>query len=151
MEGILKAEKFGASSIQEIVHEQKPWTYEFMPHNEISEDCLYLNIWTAAQSFLERGPVFFYIHGGAFSGGSAAVPIYDGEGPAQKGLVVVTANYRVGVPGFLAHPGLTRESRHGVSGNYGLFDQLAALRWVQENIEAFGCDPGCITIAGQSA
>jgi para-nitrobenzyl esterase len=122
-----------------------------MTHNEISEDCLFLNVWTAAKSPSERRPVFFYIYGGGFSEGSAAVPVYDGEGLAKKGLVVVTANYRLGILGFLAHPELSKESSSKTSGNYGLLDQIAALRWVRENIAAFGGDPQRVTIAGQSA
>ncbi len=149
--GVHKADAFGSSCIQTIVAEQKPWTYEFMTHNEISEDCLTLNVWTAAQSPKERRPVFVYIYGGAFTGGSGAVPVYDGEGLATKGLVVVVPNYRVGVLGFLAHPELSRESSAGVSGNYGLLDQMAALQWVRANIAAFGGDPNRVTIAGQSA
>jgi para-nitrobenzyl esterase len=149
--GIRAADKFGASCIQNIVTERKPWTYEFMTHGEISEDCLTLNVWTGAKSSSERRPVFFYIYGGAFSEGSGAVPIYDGEGLAKNGLVVVVANYRLGVLGFLAHPELSMESDARVSGNYGQLDQIAALRWVQANIAAFGGDPGRVTIAGQSA
>jgi para-nitrobenzyl esterase len=149
--GVRKADKFGASCMQSIVQERKPWTYEFMTHGEISEDCLSLNVWTGAKSARERRPVFFYIYGGGFTEGSGAVPVYDGEGLAKKGLVVVTANYRVGVLGFLAHPELSQESSSKVSGNYGLFDQLAALRWVRDNIAAFGGDPNRVTIAGQSA
>jgi len=150
-QGVRKAESFGASCMQSIVPERKPWTYEFMAHNEISEDCLSLNVWTGASSSRERRPVFFYIYGGGFNEGSTAVPVYDGEGLAKKGVVVVTANYRVGVLGFLAHPELSKESGAGVSGNYGLFDQIAALKWVHDNIAAFGGDPNRVTIAGQSA
>jgi para-nitrobenzyl esterase len=150
-QGVLKADKFGASCIQSIVQERKPWTYEFMTHGEISENCLSLNVWTGAKSSSERRPVFFYIYGGGFSEGSGAVPVYDGEGLAKKGLVVVTANYRVGVLGFLAHPELTKEESAKFSGNYGLLDQIAALRWVRDNIAAFGGDPNRVTIAGQSA
>jgi len=142
---------FGASCIQSIVPERKPWTHEFMTHGEISEDCLTLNVWTGAKSSSERRPVFFYIYGGGFSEGSGAVPVYDGEGLAKKGLVVVTANYRIGVLGFLAHPELSKESGSNASGNYGLLDQLAVLQWVQKNITAFGGDPKRVTIAGQSA
>ena len=149
--GVRRADAFGASCIQAIVPERKPWTYEFMTHGEISEDCLFLNVWTAAKSAKERRPVFVYLYGGGFNEGSGAVPVYDGEGLAGKGLVVVTFNYRVGVLGFLAHPELTKERSPAASGNYGLRDQLAALRWVQQNIAAFGGDPGCVTIAGQSA
>jgi carboxylesterase type B len=150
-QGVRKAESFGASCMQSIVPERKPWTYEFMAHNEISEDCLTLNVWTGASSARDRRPVFFYIYGGGFNEGSAAVPVYDGEGLAKKGIVVVTANYRVGVLGFLAHPELSKESRDKVSGNYGLLDQVAALKWVHDNISAFGGDPNRVTIAGQSA
>jgi para-nitrobenzyl esterase len=149
--GVLKADKFSASCIQTIVQERKPWTYEFMAHNEIGEDCLYLNVWTPAKSASEKRPVFVYIYGGGFSEGSAAVPVYDGEGLASKGLVVVTFNYRVGILGFFNHPELSAESEHHSSGNYGLLDQVAALQWIHENIAAFGGDPNRVTIAGQSA
>jgi para-nitrobenzyl esterase len=149
--GVRAATAFGPSCIQSIVPERKPWTYEFMAHNDISEDCLHLNVWTAAKASNEKRPVFVYIYGGGFTEGSTAVPVYDGEGLAKKGLVVVTANYRVGVLGFLTHPELSKESPDKVSGNYGLLDQIAALRWVRDNIAAFGGDPNCVTIAGQSA
>jgi para-nitrobenzyl esterase len=122
----------------------------FLPEPE-SEDCLYLNIWTAANSTGERLPVIVWFHGGAYYMGSGALPIFDGEALARKAVVIVTVNYRLGRLGFLAHPDLTRESGHGASGNYGLMDQLAALRWVQTNIAAFGGDPGCVTMCGQSA
>ena len=150
-QGVRKADAFGASCMQSIVQERKPWTYEFMAHNEISEDCLTLNVWTGASSARERRPVYFYIYGGGFNEGSTAVPVYDGEGLAEKGVVVVTANYRVGVLGVLAHPELSKESGSGVSGNYGLLDQIAALTWIRDNIAAFGGDPNQVTIAGQSA
>lgn len=149
--GVRRADRFGASCPQNIVEERKPWTYEFMAHNETSEDCLYLNVWTPAKSAAEKLPVFVWIYGGGFVEGSSAVPVYDGAGLASKGLVVVTVNYRVGVIGFLAHPDLTRESDRNSSGNYGLLDQLAALEWVKRNIAAFGGDPNRVTIAGQSA
>jgi para-nitrobenzyl esterase len=149
--GVRRAASFGASCIQTIVSERKPWTYEFMTHGEISEDCLFLNVWTAASSAKERRPVFVYIYGGGFNEGSGAVPAYDGEEMAKKGLVFVSFNYRVGVLGFLAHPELSKEQAPGASGNYGLLDQIAALRWVQQNIAAFGGDPRRVTIAGQSA
>jgi para-nitrobenzyl esterase len=150
-EGMRKADKFSASPIQNIRDSNPPWTYEFMTHNEISEDCLYLNVWTPARTSGEKLPVFVYVYGGAFTGGSGQVPLYDGEGLAGKGLVVVTFNYRVGILGFFTHPELTRESGHNTSGNYGLMDQLAAIQWVHNNIAAFGGDPNCVTIAGQSA
>ena len=150
-QGVRQADKFSASCIQNIVAERKPWTYELMTHGDISEDCLYLNVWTPAKSPAEKRPVFVYLYGGGFSEGSAAVPVYDGEGLAKKGLVMVTINYRVGVLGFLALPELTSESDHRASGNYGLLDQIAALQWVHENIARFGGDPSRVTLAGQSA
>jgi para-nitrobenzyl esterase len=149
--GVRRAEAFGPSCIQQIVQERKPWTYEFMTHGEISEDCLFVNIWTPAKSPSERRPVLVYIYGGANTEGSGMVPVYDGEGLASKGLVVVNFNYRVGVLGFLAHPELSKEASYHASGNYGLLDQIAAVKWVRENIAGFGGDPERITIAGQSA
>ena len=150
-QGVRKADRFGASCIQNIVEVLKPWTYEFMTHNEIGEDCLFLNVWTGAKAAGEKRPVFVYIYGGGFNSGSGPVPVYDGEGLAGKGLVMVSMNYRVGVLGFLAHPELTRESGKQASGNYGMLDQIAALKWVKENIARFGGDPARVTIAGQSA
>ena len=117
-----------------------------------SEDCLYLNIWTPADA--EPGaklPVLFWIHGGAFMHGCGTEKEFDGEGCAKKGVVLVTINYRVNVFGFFAHPDLERENPQGVSGNYGILDQIFALKWVRENIAAFGGDPDNITLAGQSA
>ena len=149
--GVRKGDAFSPSCIQTIVTEKKPWTYEFMAHGEVSEDCLYLNVWTPAASPSARRPVFVYIYGGGNVEGSGSVPVYDGEGLAAKGLVVVTFNYRVGVLGFLGHPDLSRESSYHASGNYGLLDQIAAVRWVHANIAAFGGDPDRITVAGQSA
>jgi para-nitrobenzyl esterase len=146
---VRKAGKFSTSCMQHIVEERKPWTHEFMAHNDIGEDCLYLNVWTPAKASGDRLPVYFWIHGGGYVEGSTAVPAYDGENLARLGVIVVTINYRLGVFGFLAHPELTRESGH--SGNYGLLDQLAALQWVQKNIAAFGGDPTRVTISGQSA
>jgi len=128
------------------------WSKEFMaPESPLSEDCLYLNVWTTAKTDREKLPVMVWIHGGAFTGGSGTVPLYNGEGMARKGVVFVTINYRLGIFGFLAHPDLSAESELGVSGNYGILDQIAALRWVQENIAAFGGDASNVTIAGQSA
>src|ERR1700688_2501540 len=106
-----------------------------------SEDCLYLNVWTAAKSPSERRPVMLWIHGGGFTRGSGATPTYDGENFADKGIVLVTINYRLGALGFLAHPDLSAESAHHSSGNYGLLDQIAALEWVKKNITLFGGDP----------
>jgi para-nitrobenzyl esterase len=117
----------------------------------VSEDCLYLNIWTPVRKAGERLPVVVWIHGGGYTNGSAAMPLYWGDRLAQKGVIVVTIAYRLGPLGFLAHPELTSESRHHSSGNYGLMDQIAALEWVKRNIAAFGGDPNRVTIAGQSS
>lgn len=117
-----------------------------------SEDCLYLNVWTPARSGRERLPVMVWIHGGGFITGSGSLPASHGSNlSAQEDVVVVSFNYRLGAFGFLAHPALSAESAHGVSGNYGLLDQQAALRWVRRNIAAFGGDPRRVTIFGQSA
>lgn len=115
-----------------------------------SEDCLYLNVWTPAKSDKDRLTVMVWVHGGGFRDGTGAMPLYDGEQFARKGVVLVTINYRLGVIGFLAHPELSRESGHG-SGNYGLMDGIAALEWVKRNIAAFGGDPAKVTLFGQSA
>jgi para-nitrobenzyl esterase len=117
----------------------------------VSEDCLYLNIWTPARSARERLPVLVWIYGGGWINGSSSMPLYWGDLLARKGVIVVTIAYRVGPLGFLALPELTRESPHQSSGNYGLMDQIAALEWVRRNIAAFGGDPRRVTIAGQSA
>ena len=122
-----------------------------LPSSE-SEDCLYLNVWTPARSRSERLPVMVWIHGGGFITGSGSLPAGNGENLSRReNVVVVSLNYRLGVFGFLAHPELSAESAHGVSGNYGLLDQQAALRWVRRNIAAFGGDPRRVTIFGQSA
>jgi para-nitrobenzyl esterase len=117
----------------------------------VSEDCLYLNIWTPAQRTRANLPVMVFIPGGGFTNGSASMPLYWGDRLALKGVIVVTVAYRLGPFGFLALPELTRESAHASSGNYGFMDQIAALRWVQRNIRAFGGDPARVTIIGQSA
>lgn len=115
-----------------------------------SEDCLYLNVYTPTRRSLRKRPVMVWIHGGGFTIGSGA--FYDGGVLAAKGdVVVVNFNYRLGAFGYFAHPDLAKESPHGLSGNYGLLDQQAALRWVRENIAAFGGDPGNVTIFGESA
>src|SRR6202030_3657841 len=119
--------------------------------NGMSEDCLYLNIWTPAKSGSAKLPVLVYFFGGGFIAGDGSEPRYDGESLAAKGIVTVTVNYRLGVFGFLAHPDLSKESPHHASGNYGLMDQTEALRWVHKNISAFGGNPDNITIAGESA
>ena len=116
---------------------------------EMSEDCLYLNVYTTAASARDRRPVMVWIHGGAYTSGAGA--IYEGEELARKGVVFVSINYRLGVFGFLAHPELTKESPSHSSGNYAFLDQIAALKWVQRNIAAFGGDPSRVTIFGESA
>lgn len=123
----------------------------FGAHETCSEDCLYVNIWTPAQSPDERLPVLFYIHGGGFSQGYSYDITVDGDSFALKGCILVTVEYRLGMFGFLAHPELSAENDRKVSGNYGLLDQAAALAWVHRNIAAFGGDPENVTIFGQSA
>jgi para-nitrobenzyl esterase len=149
--GVLKADHFSKNCVQPLVRNFLPWTPEYMLRNGVSEDCLYLNVWASAQPHARPLPVYVYIYGGAFTGGAGDVSIYNGEHLAGRGIIVITFNYRVGALGFLADPELTRESPHHSSGNYGLLDQLAALRWVQQNIAAFGGDPNRVTIGGQSA
>ena len=116
-----------------------------------SEDCLYLNIWTPAEPAEKPLPVMVWIYGGALENGSASTPLYAGDGFARRGVILVTLNYRLGVLGFLALNALSKESAAGVSGNYGLLDQIAALQWVQRNIGAFGGDAQRVTIFGQSS
>ncbi len=116
----------------------------------VSEDCLYLNVWTAAQNAAEKRPVMVWIHGGAFVGGMTGTPMFDGTKLAQKGVVLVSIAYRLGVLGFMAHPELSRESGKG-SGTYGIQDMIAGLQWVKNNIAQFGGDPSCVTIFGESA
>ncbi|PZX17219.1 para-nitrobenzyl esterase [Breznakibacter xylanolyticus] len=121
------------------------------PASGRSEDCLYLNVWTPAKSAKEKLPVMVWIYGGGFSFGSTSDPVHNGEHLARKGVVLVSIAYRVGQLGFLAHPELSAESAEGISGNYGLLDQIAALKWVRNNIAAFGGDPNRVTIFGESA
>ncbi len=121
------------------------------PTLNMSEDCLYLNVWTPAKSADEKLPVMIFFYGGAFGKIAGSMPLYNGTALAEKGVVVVTTNYRVGALGFLAHPELDAESPYNVSGNYGLLDQIAAMQWVQKNIGEFGGDPSRVTIFGQSA
>jgi para-nitrobenzyl esterase len=122
----------------------------FNPPQKQSEDCLYLNVWTTAKDG-EKRPVMVWIHGGALTRGSGSTRIYDGTALAKKGVVLVTINYRLGPLGYLAHPELTAESANHSSGNYGVLDQIAALKWVQKNIAAFGGDTSRVTIFGESA
>jgi para-nitrobenzyl esterase len=150
--GEKKCVEFSASPMQNTPSPFGPWSEAWLiPKSPISEDCLYLNVWTGAKSSKEKKPVLVWIYGGGFTSGGAAIPLYDGEATAKKGIVFVSVNYRVGIFGFLAHPELTQESTSQSSGNYTLLDQIAALRWVQHNISAFGGDPENVTIAGQSA
>lgn len=121
------------------------------PPSGKSEDCLYLNVWTPAKSEKEKLPVLVWIYGGGFSFGSTSEPVHNGEHLARKGVVLVSVAYRVNQLGFLAHPELSAENPNGVSGNYGLLDQIAGLQWIQNNISAFGGDPGKVTIFGESA
>ncbi|MEO8480802.1 MAG: carboxylesterase family protein [Acidobacteriota bacterium] len=152
------AKTFGAACTQTLRSAgAAQWTSEYMSPEApgVSEDCLFLNIWTpAALTGAARPaanlPVHFYIYGGGFNEGSGAVAVYNGVNLAKKGLVVVNVNYRVGSLGFMTHPELTAE-QGGASGNYGIQDQIAALQWVHDNIKAFGGDPAKVTIAGQSA
>jgi len=150
--GVLMCDKFSASPIQNKPAPFAMWTEEFIaPPEPLSEDCLYLNVWTPAKSPKEKLPVLMWIYGGGFVSGSAACAVYDGEALAKEGIIFVSINYRVGVFGFLSHPDLTKESGKNASGNYALLDQLAALKWIKANIGAFGGDPDKVTIAGQSA
>ncbi|HEX6890647.1 MAG TPA: carboxylesterase family protein [Chryseolinea sp.] len=144
--------KFAASPMQNDPKPFMMWTEEFIsPPQPLSEDCLYLNIWSGAHSADERLPVLVWIYGGGFNSGSSACAVYDGKALAKQGIIYVSLNYRVGVFGFMAHPDLTKESQHQSSGNYGLMDQIAALKWIRNNIASFGGDPEKVTIAGQSA
>lgn len=146
-EGALDATHFGPACVQP---RPRAGSIYANPPKRISEDCLSLNIWTPQRA--EKAPVFVWIHGGSLTGGYNSEPLYDGARLAsENGLVVVTINYRLGVLGYLAHPELSAESPQGISGNYGLMDQIEALRWVQRNIEAFGGDPENVTISGESA
>ena len=139
-EGVLQADKFAPSPIQ-------GWGSP----SDMSEDCLYLNVWTPAKSSNDNIPVFVWIYGGGFNGGSTSVPTYSGENLAKRGVVLVSIAYRVGQLGFMAHPELSAESPHHVSGNYGLLDMITALKWIKKNIAAFGGDPNKVTIFGESA
>ncbi len=144
---VRSADKFGPTCMQRT----SPTSDYWFRGDGMSEDCLYLNVWTPAKSGNEKLPVLVYIFGGGFQSGDGSEPRYDGERMARKGIVAVTMNYRTNIFGFFVHPELTRESAHHASGNYGLLDQVAALRWVQKNIAAFGGDPKRVTIAGESA
>lgn len=150
--GVKACTDFSKMPMQGKPNEFGVYTREFLIKDEpLSEDCLYLNVWTGAKTPSEKRPVIVWIYGGGFVSGGTNVPIYDGEALAKKGVILVSINYRVGIFGFFAHPELTKEWPNHTSGNYGLMDQLAALKWVKKNIAAFGGDPDNVTIAGQSA
>ena len=150
--GIRIADRFASVCQQPLVPRNAImglFSFDDPPECGMSEDCLYLNVWTGARSADEKLPVILWIFGGGHRLGGGSHPVSWGTSLAARGAVVVTLNYRVGALGFLAHPELTRES--GASGNYGSLDIIAALRWVRDNVAAFGGDPGCVTIYGQSA
>jgi para-nitrobenzyl esterase len=150
-DGIRDASEFGNVCIQADTRPRYINIANMDGSPPLSEDCLYLNVWTPAQSPSDELPVMVFFYGGAFTDGGGAPPLYDGTALAERGAVVVTMNYRLGPFGFLAHPALTAESGYGSSGNYGILDMVATLEWVQSNIEAFGGNPDNVTIFGQSA
>ena len=145
--GVKHADTFGPQCVQQAYPAGSPYAMAPAP---MGEDCLYLNVWSAAGAGDKR-PVMVWIHGGAWTRGSGSTPTYDGAALAKKGVVVVTTNYRLGPFGFLAHPELTAESAQHASGNYAILDHVAALKWVQKNIAAFGGNPANVTIFGESA
>lgn len=145
-EGVKQTKKFGPRPMQTLVFGDMK-----SRSDGVSEDCLYLNIWTPAKRNTKGLPVLVYFYGGGFVAGDASEYRYDGESMAKKGIVAVTVNYRLNIFGFLAHPDLSAEAPYKASGNYGLLDQQAALEWVSKNIAAFGGDPNKVTIAGESA
>ncbi|MDV3459197.1 carboxylesterase family protein [Sphingomonas sp. HF-S4] len=145
-QGVRKATAFGPACVQPRGRAAGIYTN---PPEKMSEDCLTLNIWAPRDA--NNLPVFVWIHGGALVGGYGHEAMYDGARMAARGAIVVSINYRLGILGYLAHPGLSAESPEGISGNYGLLDQIAALGWVKRNIAAFGGDTGNVTVAGESA
>ncbi|MDR7131383.1 para-nitrobenzyl esterase [Algoriphagus sp. 4150] len=144
--GVKETKKFGPRAVQAPVFGDMDFKSD-----GISEDCLYLNVWTPADRNTKNLPVLVYFYGGGFVAGDGSEPRYNGEAMAQKGIVVVTVNYRLNIFGFFSHPELSAEAPYKASGNYGLMDQMASLKWVKENIAAFGGDPTKVTIAGESA
>lgn len=144
--GVKQVKKFGPRPMQTIVFGDMK-----SRSDGVSEDCLYLNVWTPAKRNTKDLPVLLYFYGGGFVAGDASEPRYDGESMAKKGIIVVTCNYRLNIFGFLAIPELSAETSYKGSGNYGLLDQVAAMKWVQKNIAAFGGDPKKVTIGGESA
>lgn len=155
--GVKKATKFSANAMQIPADRTQPWmavyTDEFLTDDSLgySEDCLYLNVWTNASSTVKKRPVIVYLHGGGFGSGSGSISTYDGTSLAKQDVVYVSINYRLGIFGFLGDSKLAAESKDGLTGNYGFLDQIAALKWVQKNIDKFGGDPSNVTIVGQSA
>lgn len=150
-EGVLPAKEFRGICPQSPDRNNINLTDTPYPFEPFTEDCLYLNVWTPAEKPGEKLPVLFWIHGGANVEGFGNMVQFDGEGFAQRGIILVTFNWRVNVFGWLVHPELSAENEQGICGNYAVLDQVAALDWVRENIEAFGGDPDNITIAGESA
>lgn len=144
--GVRAAKEFGANPIQ-----YNAFGDMIFGTNKFSEDCLYLNVWTPAKKMNEKLSVLIYFNGGGLTSGSGSEPRYQGLALARKGIIVVTANYREGIFGFLAHPQLSKENSYKGSGNWGFMDQAAAIKWVKDNIAAFGGDPNRITINGESA
>lgn len=147
---VRQASQFSPACYQAVAKPWGPYSEDFVASAPVSEDCLYLNVWKPA-GVAKKLPVLVFIHGGGFGGGAGSLPVYDGAKLAAKGAIVITINYRVGVFGFLAHPALTAESGTKSSGNYGLLDQIAALKWVQKNAARFGGDAGNVTVSGESA
>ncbi len=147
-DGVRPALESGAPCWQRITPDTSIWSRGALDR---SEDCLYLDLWTAAAGDAGSRPVMVWFHGGSHEVGHGSSLIFDGAALARKGVVLVSINYRLGAFGFLAHEALTAESEHGSSGNYGLLDKIAALRWVRDNAAAFGGDPERVTIFGQSA
>ena len=145
-EGVRKATEYGPNPMQEALFGDMNFGTKVN-----SEDCLYLNIWTPAKTMKEHLPVLIYFNGGGLMAGSGSEPRYAGDAMARKGIISITANYREGIFGFFAHPQLSKETSYKGSGNYGFMDQVAAIQWVKDNIEAFGGDPNRITIVGESA
>ncbi|SVB98902.1 uncharacterized protein METZ01_LOCUS251756, partial [marine metagenome] len=147
-QGTRAATEFGPACWQQLTPDTSVYTRGNLDRNE---DCLYLNVWTAAEEVSDSRPVMVWFHGGGHTGGWGSAQVFDGTALAEKGVVLVSINYRLGPFGFLAHPALSAESPHESSGNYGLLDKVAALEWVRDNIAAFGGDENNVTIFGQSA
>jgi para-nitrobenzyl esterase len=155
-QGTRRAKAFGPACQQDVGGSFGPYTPEYLVQGEVSENCLSVNVWRPSAAVAPHAgrphaglPIMVWVHGGGFAGGAGSVPIYNGAALARGGIIVVTVNYRLGVFGFLAHPGLSPDE--GSPGNYGIEDLLFALHWVRDNARAFGGDPSRVTLAGQSA